>query len=76
MVPGGPIDSMVADADWLTLVGVEPPTASPAPGVPYNLTIPTLNLHRGQPVRAYRCTVCGYLELYNAHSVDPKTWRA
>jgi hypothetical protein len=71
---GAEIASMVADPDWLTLVGVEPPRMKPLPGVLYDDTVPRLNLTRGQPVRAYRCSVCGYLELYDAHEVDPKMW--
>jgi len=65
---------MIADPAWLTLVGVEPAVAKPAPGVLYDHTIPRLNLGRGQPVRAYRCNVCGYIEIYDAHAVDPDLW--
>ncbi len=69
-----PIDSMEADPLWLTLVGVEPAMARPGPGVLHEATIPQINLRRGQPVRIYRCRICGYIEMYDAHSVDPNLW--
>jgi hypothetical protein len=68
------IDTMKADDSWLTLVGVEP-RMKPAPGVPFDwTTMPRLNLTRGQAVRSYTCSLCGYVELYDAITIDPATW--
>ena len=53
------------------LTGVEPPIP---PTAAYGGRGATVNLARGQPVRAYRCTICGYIELYDAHDVEPQTW--
>ena len=68
---GFPIDSMTFDERWLNLTGVEPPIP---PTAAYGGRGATVNLARGQPVRAYRCTICGYIELYDAHDVEPQTW--
>jgi hypothetical protein len=68
------IETMKAEASWVTLVGVDPKQA-PAPGVPLAWTQhPRLNLSRGQAVRTYTCSVCGYVEMYDATVIDPGNW--
>ena len=74
MGPGGPLETMESESPYLTLVGVEP-KLPPGPGVPIAVTLkPRLNLHRGLAVRAYTCSVCGYVELYEAALVEPEKW--
>jgi hypothetical protein len=68
---GLPIPSMRADARWLSFIGAEPPV-QPAPGV--QAQPPQLNFGRGQALRAYTCSICGYIEGYDAQLVDPELW--
>jgi hypothetical protein len=35
-----------------------------------------LNFNKGQTVRFFSCSVCGYVELYNAATVEPGIWKA
>ena len=65
---------MQTEGRWLTLVGAEP-KRQPAPGVPLAWTEgPRLDLARGQAVRTYTCSVCGYVEMYDAQVIEPATW--
>ena len=71
--------TMRAEDGWLSLIAVFPkgqPGGQPTPpGFPFDWTThPRLNLQRGQAVRSYTCSACGYVELYDATTLDPETW--
>lgn len=73
-LPSHQTHAMQTEGKWLTLVGAEPKMQR-APGVPVAWTEkPRLDLGRGQPVRTFTCTVCGYVEIYDAMMLDPATW--
>jgi hypothetical protein len=58
--------TMRAEAEWFSLINVRPPQDNEHA---------RLNPGYGQSVRCYVCAVCGYIELYAAEIVDPKTWK-
>ncbi len=67
--------TMEAEPNWLALVGVLPPQ-QPAPGIPIEATQrATFHMGYGQAVRCYTCTVCGYVEMYDAFIVAPDVWK-
>jgi hypothetical protein len=67
--------TMHADNAWNVMPGSVPPRrpATAAGAIAY--IPPRMDFGRGQTVRCYCCTVCGYTELYDAGTIDPILWR-
>lgn len=73
-LPNHQTHAMQTEGAWLTLLGAEP-KYYPAPGIPVEWTLSArVNLNRGQAVRTWTCSVCGYVEMYDAQILDPATW--
>jgi hypothetical protein len=61
--------TMRAEEDWAVIQAIVPPRT--APGAMIGAAV----IHgRGQVLRCYTCAACGYVEMYDAATIDPATW--